>query len=191
MDQPGSRPSGQECGGFIRSEQIDGSREYRRQDFYAGLPFAAFAGSARGSPTAMNEIMPPPGLLSLARSAASRAHAPYSGYYVGAVLRSERGYDYVGCNVENASLPCGVCAERAALSAAVLAEGASLRMKRLVVVACDSAQRWLPVSPCGLCRQALAEFGGDLQVSFVRADGHWTTRPLQELLPEGFSLPAR
>lgn len=130
-------------------------------------------------------------LLRQAETAAANAYAAYSGYFVGAALRSVSGHDYAGCNVENAAFPIGGCAERAALAAAVLAEGAGLRLQCLVVVAHDAAGRPLPVSPCGACRQALAEFGGELEISFRFAEGQWMTRRVSELLPYGFVLPER
>jgi len=118
-------------------------------------------------------------LLAAARAAQARAYCPYSGFAVGAALEAEDGRVFSGCNVENASFGVTLCAERAALAAAV-SQGAR-RFRRLVVVA-DATPG---VAPCGVCRQALAEFGTGLQVEGVGPGDtrRWT---LAELLPNGF-----
>ncbi len=116
------------------------------------------------------------------------AHAPYSRYQVGAALRTADGRVFVGCNVENASYGLCLCAERAAIAAMVSAGASAPRA--LVVV----TQGPRPGSPCGMCRQVLAEFAVDLPVRLV-AEGHPdATRDttLAELLPDAFrsdSLP--
>ena len=119
-------------------------------------------------------------LVSAARAAQARAYAPYSNFRVGAALESESGEVYVGCNVENASYGLTICAERAAVCAAVAA-GAS-RFRRAVVVS-DADP---PAAPCGACRQVLAEFGRDLRVDAVgpRRTASWT---IAELLPAAFT----
>ena len=122
----------------------------------------------------------PDGLLDAARAAQCHAYAPYSDYRVGAALESTDGRVFVGCNVENASYGLTICAERAALVSAV---AAGVRQFRRIVVVSDSDP---PASPCGACRQMLAEFGLDLQVDAVgpaRAQ-RWT---LAELLPDSFT----
>ncbi len=119
-------------------------------------------------------------MLDLARAAQEQAYAPYSRFRVGAALEAMDGRIFVGCNVENASYGLTVCAERTALGAAVVAGAREFR--RIVVVSdCDP-----PASPCGACRQALAEFGGSLQVRAVgpEREQHWT---LEALLPDAFT----
>lgn len=119
-------------------------------------------------------------LLEAARAAMGASHAPYSGYRVGAVLEARDGRRYAGCNVENASYPVGICAEHNALGTAVAAGARDFRRLALAVSGEEAA------TPCGKCRQALAEFGGELEIVSVGAGGerrHWR---LADLLPEGF-----
>lgn len=124
----------------------------------------------------------PDELVRLAQRAMERAYAPYSGFRVGAALEARDGRVYTGCNVENASYPVTTCAERVALGAAV-SQGAR-RFRRLAL--CASGPR--PASPCGMCRQALAEFGTDLKVVSVAPDGAAAEWTLEALLPESFTL---
>ncbi|HWT15904.1 MAG TPA: cytidine deaminase [Patescibacteria group bacterium] len=128
-------------------------------------------------------------LRSAATRVAQHAYAPHSGYHVGAALRSVSGHTYVGCNVENASFSVGSCAERAAISTAVAAEGHAFRMAAIAVVALNARGEPLPVTPCGACRQALVEFGDDAEVGFNGPGGLWQTVCAGELLPYRFILP--
>jgi cytidine deaminase len=118
-------------------------------------------------------------LLVAARAAARNAYAPYSRYSVGAALETVDGRVFTGCNVENASYGLALCAERAALAAAVVAGAREFR--RLVVVTMSDP----PAAPCGACRQVLAEFGSELIVESVgpKSRRRWT---LGELLPDAF-----
>ena len=120
-------------------------------------------------------------LLARAREVQSRAHAPYSGFRVGAVLETPDGVLHSGCNVENASLGLTLCAERGALAAAIAAGDRTFR--RLVLVT-DGDEA---VPPCGACREALAEFCSDLPIVGVAGESRkkWT---LDELLPQPFRL---
>jgi len=118
-------------------------------------------------------------LITAARNAQRRAYAPYSNFRVGAALESAEGAVFLGCNVENASYGLTICAERAAVFAAVSA--GVTRFRRAVVVTDVDP----PAAPCGACRQVLAEFGLDLPIQGV---GPSTTVQwkLSELLPSAF-----
>lgn len=119
-------------------------------------------------------------LVEAARAAQRRAHAPYSNYQVGAALEAEDGTVFTGCNVENASYGLGMCAERVAVGTAV---AAGHRHFVRVVVTSDSDP---PASPCGACRQVLAEFAPGAEVIAVgpRQTLTWT---VSGLLPDAFS----
>lgn len=118
-------------------------------------------------------------LLKSAIDAAKRAYAPYSHYAVGAALRAVDGTLYTGCNVENASYPAGICAERTALVKAV-SEGKQ-QFDVIVVTSPNGG------TPCGVCRQMLYEFAPDLTVIVAdlsgQIHGQWK---LSELLLNGF-----
>jgi cytidine deaminase len=118
-------------------------------------------------------------LIAAARAAQDRAYAPYSNFRVGAALESVEGSIFTGCNVENASYGLTICAERAAVFAAI---GAGARRFRRAVVVSDVDP---PAAPCGACRQVLAEFGLDLPIQGVgpRQSISWR---LADLLPTPF-----
>lgn len=128
-------------------------------------------------------------LFRAARAARPRAHAPYSHFLVGAAVLDERGRVHGGCNVENAAYPEGLCAEASALAAMVLAGG---RRARAVAVVAASP---LLTTPCGGCRQKIAEFGGpDCAVHVLGPRGVRRSFTLAELLPFNFGeghLPPR
>ena len=116
-----------------------------------------------------------------AAKAMRQAYAPYSKFRVGAALLTDAGETFVGCNVENASYPAGLCAERVALGAAVAAG----HRKFVAIAICSEAAA--PAPPCGICRQALAEFGLDLIVESAAPDGPVMRWSLAELLPHPFT----
>lgn len=122
-------------------------------------------------------------LLEAAGEVMKKAYAPYSRFRVGAALLTETGAVFSGANVENASYGLTLCAERAAVAAAVAAEGPGLKIKALAVV--SNSPGAFP--PCGACRQVLREFGEDVTVIFYGPEG-LVQRRLGELLPVGFSL---
>jgi cytidine deaminase len=122
-----------------------------------------------------------PALLELhaaAEAARSNAYAPYSRYAVGAALRTRQGQRFIGVNVENASFSLTMCAERVALGAAI---AAGYRDFDAIAIAADGPT----ASPCGACRQALAEFAPELRVLFP-LDGSLTVMTIEELLPSSF-----
>lgn len=121
--------------------------------------------------------------LDAARSARERAYAPYSGYRVGAALLYGDGTVVAGCNVENRLLGLSICAERVAVTRGV-ARGLSHPVGLVVVTASSP-----PAAPCGLCRETLAEFVGDLAILLVGEDGERRETSLSELLPLRFELP--
>lgn len=120
-------------------------------------------------------------LFENARSVRENAYAPYSQFKVGAALRSSNGGVFVGCNVENAAYPEGVCAEAGAISA-MIAAGEN-KILEICIVA-DSTQ---PIAPCGGCRQKIVEFSNPETV-VVLADLHGghIQRTVGELLPDYF-----
>jgi cytidine deaminase len=125
-------------------------------------------------------------LLNAAREAAARAYAPYSRFPVGAALEAEDGRLFTGCNVENASYGLTVCAERTALFSAVAA--GCRRFKRIAIAAGTGLE---PATPCGACRQVLAEFAmPDLEILLVTLDRPDSLRRfrLGDLLPHAFKL---
>ncbi|MCR5611095.1 MAG: cytidine deaminase [Clostridiales bacterium] len=121
-------------------------------------------------------------MLRLADEARERAYAPYSGFRVGACLKTESGAYYLGCNIENAAFTPTCCAERTALFKAVY-EGE--RDFEAIAIISDSLN---PTAPCGVCRQALAEFcKPDMPVICADRDGVYVVRALSELLPMAFT----
>jgi cytidine deaminase len=125
-------------------------------------------------------------LVNQALQARQRAYAPYSDYAVGAAVLAADGAVIHGCNVENASYGATICAERVALTAAV-AQGK--RTFLAIAVATENAG-----SPCGICRQVMAELGPQMTVYISDENGNFRTTTVSELLPDSFdpaSLPPR
>lgn len=125
-------------------------------------------------------------LVDAAIDAMSRAYAPYSHFHVGAALLDENGHIWQGCNIENASYPVTICAERAALAAAV--SSGVRRFSAIAIVGGHEGKITELCTPCGICRQALAEFCvADMPVYLGRADG-FDTLTVGDLLPHSFAL---
>ena len=125
-------------------------------------------------------------LIRMALAARERAYTPYSDFMVGAALRAEDGRIFTGCNVENAAFTPTSCAERTALFKAV-AEGVTRFTDIAVVGARRGEVNKQITSPCGVCRQALFEFGGpELNVIMAKSPDDFIERSMDELLPFGF-----
>jgi len=124
-------------------------------------------------------------LTSAAREATHCAHAPYSGYHVGAALLCTDRTIFTGCNVENATYGATICAEQVAVCKAV-SEG--YRDFAAIAIAARRGDEWLTFTPCGICRQVLAEFCGVDMLVLVCGETEVTKFRLGELLPEGFAL---
>lgn len=123
-------------------------------------------------------------LLKIAQEARNHAYAPYSGFKVGAALVSAGGQVFTGCNVENASFGLTVCAERTAVFKAI-SEG-RCQFSRLLITGGEEI-----ITPCGACRQVLAEFAPNLVVICASDSGKMIQYHLEELLPQGFALQQR
>jgi cytidine deaminase len=116
-----------------------------------------------------------------AAAAMEHAYAPYSGFRVGAALLGTDGSIVEGCNVENAAYPAGICAERAAVAAAV-ARGVRTFAAIVIVTEAD-----VPTPPCGMCRQVLVEFAPQLEVVSITRGGAQAQWSMSELLPAAFT----
>ena len=130
--------------------------------------------------------MKPETLIEYAIDAMGRAYAPYSGFAVGAALLASDGAVYQGCNIENASFSPTICAERTAFAKAV-----SQGQREFVAIAvCGGKGGKIEnlCTPCGVCRQVMAEFcGPDFQIYMAKPDGY-EVRTLSQLLPDSFVL---
>ncbi|GAB5405811.1 MAG: cytidine deaminase [Aureliella sp.] len=124
----------------------------------------------------------PQHLIDAAIAASRNAHAPYSNYQVGCAILTKDGNVTTGCNVENASYGLSNCAERTAIFTMV-ASGGSRDIEMVCVATRDGG------SPCGACRQVLAEFGTDFLVaSYAIESAKLQTWTVQQLLPDAFAL---
>lgn len=126
-------------------------------------------------------------LVAAATKARAHAYAPYSRYRVGAALLTKVGHVYAGCNVENSTFGATICAERSAIAAMVSAGD----REPVACVVVTAGPR--PGSPCGICRQVLSEFAGDMKVVMIAQDarGKEVARAdarLSALLPLAFRL---
>lgn len=119
-------------------------------------------------------------LINKAIDASKNAYAPYSHFPVGAALECDDGTVITGCNVENASLSCTICAERSAVSRAI---SLGYRRFRRIAVYSDSPSY---CTPCGTCRQVLCEFSPSMEVLCAKSDGRYVSYKLSDLLPASF-----
>uniref|UniRef100_G1PFK9 Cytidine deaminase n=2 Tax=Myotis TaxID=9434 RepID=G1PFK9_MYOLU len=120
-------------------------------------------------------------LVLCSQEAKKSAYCPYSHFPVGAALLTRDGKIFLGCNVENACYPLGICAERTAIQKAI-SEG--YQDFRAIAVAADVQDDF--ISPCGACRQVMREFGSNWDVYLTKPDGTYVLRTVQELLPASF-----
>lgn len=120
-------------------------------------------------------------LISAAKEAYRYAYAPYSMFAVGAAILTDEGKIVTGCNVENASYGLSMCAERTAIFKAV---SRGIQTFRAIAAVADTAE---PISPCGACRQVMAEFcPPDLPVYLSNLTGKTLIMTVRELLPYAF-----
>uniref|UniRef100_A0A8C8S6S9 Cytidine deaminase n=1 Tax=Pelusios castaneus TaxID=367368 RepID=A0A8C8S6S9_9SAUR len=120
-------------------------------------------------------------LLHMCKEAKKSAYCPYSNFPVGAALLTGDGKFFSGCNVENASSPLTVCAERTAIQKAVSEGNMNFRA---MAIASNSEEDF--IVPCGACRQVMREFGRDWVIYMTKPDGTYIIRTLEELLPLSF-----
>ena len=124
----------------------------------------------------------PNSLIEDARAVRENAHAPYSGFKVGAAIRTASGRVFIGVNVENAAYPEGTCAEAGAIAAMVAAGETRIAAVAVIGDAPD------PVTPCGGCRQKIAEFAPPgVEVTMANLQGDTLTLKIEELLPFAFA----
>lgn len=120
-------------------------------------------------------------LKARAREARERAYVPYSHFPVGAAVLTGSGSIYTGVNIENASYPLSICAERTAIFQAV-AQG-----EKEIIALAVTAATGRPVSPCGACRQVMNEFNPEMEVIMLNLSGDELSRQAGELLPGYFT----
>ncbi|MEM1176312.1 MAG: cytidine deaminase [Pseudomonadota bacterium] len=124
-------------------------------------------------------------LIDAALAVRQNAYCPFSKFSVGAALIDEKGEIHVGCNVENSSYPEGSCAEANAIGAMIASGGK--RIRRIVVA--GGRERLETCTPCGGCRQRIAEFSdGDTIISIIGGGGYANKFSVQDLLPLCFRL---
>ncbi len=129
--------------------------------------------------------------MDLAKKASYHAYAPWSRFYVGAAVRTASGKAYTGANFENDSYGATICAERAAIGHALAEEnhhGRGIKILR-IAVAGRTRKRTQPktVSPCGICRQVIYQFGPDAMVDFLK-DRRYASTPIHKLLADAFEF---
>ena len=124
-------------------------------------------------------------LIDAALTVRQKAYCKYSNYYVGSALLDDQGAMHVGCNVENAAYPEGSCAEANAIAAMIAAGGTSIHTI-VIVGGHDDVE---DCTPCGGCRQKIAEFANpETRIILIRPGGHTREFSVDELLPRSFHL---
>ena len=121
-------------------------------------------------------------LIKAAKEVSKHSYSPYSNYKVGAALLTTSGIIYTGTNIENASFPAGMCAERIALFDAV--KNGDDQFEALAIYA-EGEQ--FPF-PCGICRQVISEFTRDLKIIIARSENDYVVKNISELLPDTFEF---
>lgn len=124
-------------------------------------------------------------LISSAKGAAKNSYSPYSNYKVGAALLTKSGKIFTGTNIENASFPAGMCAERVAIFKSV-SEG----LKDFEALAIYAEGKNYPY-PCGICRQVIVEFCKDLQIIIAKSEKDFVIKSISDLLPSAFRFEKR
>ena len=119
-------------------------------------------------------------LIEKAASAMANSYSPYSRFKSGSAVESSDGSVYLGCNIENVAFGATLCAEIAAIAAAVSDGKRSFR--RIAIISEESAYCF----PCGTCRQLLNEFSPEMEVLCARSDGRYVSYPLTSLFPMPF-----
>ncbi|MPW27036.1 cytidine deaminase [Alkalibaculum sp. M08DMB] len=120
-------------------------------------------------------------LIKSAIEAKEFSYSPYSHFRVGAAILSDNGKIYSGCNIENASYGASNCAERTAIF-----KGVSEGIDRIIAIAISSDEEDF-IYPCGICRQVIREFGSNIDIVLVNANGKTKQSSIKELLPCSFS----
>lgn len=128
----------------------------------------------------MSESIEWAALRAQADAVRTQAYAPYSGFEVGAALLATNGRVFTGANVENASYGLSLCAERSAIAQAIAAGSREFHALCIVAPGPD------PATPCGMCRQVLAEFPPDFVVRCYTPDGAMIERTVAGLIPDAF-----
>ena len=122
-------------------------------------------------------------LIDAALAVREKAYCPFSGFYVGAALLDDQGRMHIGCNVENASYPQGNCAETGAVGAMIAAGGKTI----VTIAVAGGKEKVTACTPCGGCRQLIAEFADDqTRIIVIDDDDDWHTYTMSELLPARF-----
>lgn len=125
-------------------------------------------------------------LLKIAIDAAKNSYSPYSEYRVGAALLTADGCVYTGCNIENASFSCTVCAERTAFFKAI-SEGKN-HFQKIAIVGINNNTIDINTAPCGICRQVMSEFcDKDFQIITAKSETEYNEYTLSQLLPYMFT----